>query len=29
LAVVRFPGNLAKAAQGSGYLEAFLTPADL
>ncbi|RUW43696.1 histidine phosphatase family protein [bacterium M00.F.Ca.ET.141.01.1.1] len=29
LAVVRFPGNLAKAAQGAGYLEAFLTPADL
>jgi phosphohistidine phosphatase len=29
LAVVRFPGNLAEAAQGSGYLEAFLTPADL
>lgn len=29
LAVVRFPGNFAEAAQGSGYLEAFLTPADL
>ncbi|RVC60269.1 histidine phosphatase family protein, partial [Mesorhizobium sp. M00.F.Ca.ET.038.03.1.1] len=29
LAVVRFPGNLAEAAQGNGYLEAFLTPADL
>ena len=29
LAVVRFHGNLAEAAQGSGYLEAFLTPADL
>ena len=29
LAVVRFNGNLAEAAQGSGYLEAFLTPADL
>ncbi|TIX97732.1 MAG: histidine phosphatase family protein [Mesorhizobium sp.] len=29
LAVVRFPGSLAHAEQGSGYLEAFLTPADL
>ena len=29
LAVLRFPGNLAEAAQGNGYLEAFLTPADL
>jgi phosphohistidine phosphatase len=29
LAVVRFPGSLADAAQGTGYLEAFLTPADL
>ena len=29
LAVVRFAGDLAKAAQGDGYLEAFLTPADL
>jgi len=29
LAVVRFPGKLAEAAQGNGYLEAFLTPADL
>jgi phosphohistidine phosphatase len=29
LAVVRFPGDLADAAQGNGYLEAFLTPADL
>ena len=29
LAVVRFGGDLAKAAQGAGYLEAFLTPADL
>jgi phosphohistidine phosphatase len=29
LAVVRFNGNLAEAAQGTGYLEAFLTPADL
>jgi phosphohistidine phosphatase len=29
LAVVRFDGNLADAAQGTGYLEAFLTPADL
>ncbi len=29
LAVVRFPGNLAEAAQGNGYLEAFLTPAGL
>ncbi len=29
LAVVRFDDDLAKAAQGAGYLEAFLTPADL
>ena len=29
LAVVRFPGNLGEAGQGNGYLEAFLTPADL
>ncbi|TIM64183.1 MAG: histidine phosphatase family protein, partial [Mesorhizobium sp.] len=29
LAVVRFPGSLANAAQGTGYLEAFLSPADL
>jgi phosphohistidine phosphatase len=29
LAVVRFVGTLADAAQGTGYLEAFLTPADL
>ena len=29
LAVVRFDGDLAKAAQGAGHLEAFLTPADL
>ncbi|RWP51516.1 histidine phosphatase family protein [Mesorhizobium sp.] len=29
LAVVRFPGSLADAAQGTGYLEAFLTPVDL
>ena len=28
LAVIRFPGNLADATRGSGYLEAFLTPAD-
>jgi phosphohistidine phosphatase len=28
LAVVRFHGSLANAAQGTGYLEAFLTPAD-
>lgn len=28
LAVVRFPGNLANVAQGAGYLEAFMTPAD-
>ncbi|TPM37157.1 histidine phosphatase family protein [Mesorhizobium sp. B2-3-4] len=28
LAVVRFPGDLVKATQGAGYLEAFLTPAD-
>ena len=29
LAVVRFNGNLAEAAQGTGYLEAFLAPTDL
>ncbi|AZO62815.1 histidine phosphatase family protein [Mesorhizobium sp. M1A.F.Ca.IN.022.06.1.1] len=29
LAVVRFPGNLGEAGQGRGYLEAFLSPADL
>lgn len=29
LAVVRFEGSLAEAAPGKGYLEAFLTPADL
>ena len=29
LAVVRFLDDLAKAAQETGYLEAFLTPADL
>ena len=29
LAVVRFNGNLADAAPGTGYLEAFLTLADL
>lgn len=29
LAVVRFDGDLGKAARGTGYLEAFLTPADL
>ncbi|MEO5757257.1 MAG: histidine phosphatase family protein [Mesorhizobium sp.] len=29
LAVVRFDEDLAHAAQGAGYLEAFLTPADL
>ncbi|MET3581739.1 phosphohistidine phosphatase [Mesorhizobium robiniae] len=28
LAAVRFPGSLANAAQGTGYLEAFVTPAD-
>ncbi|MCV3208485.1 histidine phosphatase family protein [Mesorhizobium sp. YC-39] len=28
LAVVRFPGILANAAQGAGYLEAFMTPAE-
>jgi phosphohistidine phosphatase len=28
LAVIRFHGNLADAARGSGYLEAFLTPAE-
>ena len=28
LAIVRFPGSLANAAQGTGYLEAFLSPAD-
>ena len=29
LAVIRFPGKLAETAPGKGYLEAFLTPADL
>ena len=29
LAVVRFDGDLASSAQGTGYLEVFLTPADL
>ncbi len=29
LAVVRFEGSLAEADTGAGYLEAFLTPADL
>jgi phosphohistidine phosphatase len=29
LAVIRFPGELAETAPGKGYLEAFLTPADL
>lgn len=29
LAVIAFPGGLGKAAPGGGYLEAFLTPADL
>ncbi|MER8393526.1 histidine phosphatase family protein [Mesorhizobium sp. M1340] len=29
LAVVRFNGGLAEAAPGTGYLEAFLTPADI
>jgi phosphohistidine phosphatase len=29
LAVVRFDGDLSAAAPGAGYLEAFLTPADL
>lgn len=29
LAVVRFPGNLGEAAPGNGYLEAFLTLANL
>ncbi|MER8387409.1 histidine phosphatase family protein [Mesorhizobium sp. M0166] len=29
LAVVRFNGSLAEAAPGAGYLEAFLTPADI
>ncbi|MGI6853417.1 SixA phosphatase family protein [Mesorhizobium sp. 1B3] len=28
LAVIRFPGKLAEAAPGKGYLEAFLTPSD-
>ncbi|WP_421912898.1 SixA phosphatase family protein [Mesorhizobium sp.] len=28
LAAIRFPGNLADATRGLGYLEAFLTPAD-
>ncbi len=29
LAIIRFDGNLDEAAPGAGYLEAFLTPADL
>jgi phosphohistidine phosphatase len=29
LAVIRFPGKLADTAPGKGYLEAFVTPADL
>jgi phosphohistidine phosphatase len=29
LAVIRFPGPLADAAPGKGYLEAFITPAEL
>ena len=29
LAVIRFPGSLKEAAPGNGYLEAFVTPADL
>ena len=29
LAVIRFPGSLSQTAPGKGYLEAFLTPADL
>jgi phosphohistidine phosphatase len=29
LAVVRFEGGLCNAAPGAGYLEAFLTPADM
>jgi phosphohistidine phosphatase len=29
LAVIDFPGSLASAAPGKGYLEAFVTPADL
>jgi phosphohistidine phosphatase len=29
LAVIRFPGKLSETAPGKGYLEAFLTPADL
>jgi phosphohistidine phosphatase len=29
LAVIRFPGRLAEAAPGTGYLTAFLTPAML
>jgi len=29
LAVIRFPGPFAEAAPGKGYLEAFLTPANL
>ncbi len=29
LAVIRFPGGLADAIPGAGFLEAFLTPADL
>lgn len=28
LAVIRFPGTLAEAAPGKGYLEAFLTPSE-
>ncbi len=29
LAVIRFPGTLADAAPGNGYLEAFATPAEM
>lgn len=29
LAVIRLPGSLSEAAPGTGFLEAFLTPADL
>jgi phosphohistidine phosphatase len=29
LAVIDFPGSLVSAAPGKGYLEAFITPADL
>jgi phosphohistidine phosphatase len=29
LAVIRLPGTLSEASPGTGYLEAFLTPADL